>query len=91
MNSSLENRRESIDLLIRSSLSPSVICQLESALQTVPPPLISRAVAGSTGALILGEHLAAGPESRPAPHLAWAWARMRPLRPLLPWSRETTV
>ena len=33
-----------------SAISPSVICQLESALQTVPPQLVSRAVAATTAA-----------------------------------------
>ena len=42
-----------------SAISPSVICQLESALQTVPPPLVSRAVAATSAAQKLGEYFAA--------------------------------
>ena len=42
-----------------SSISPSVICQLESALQAVPPPLIARAIAANNATHKLGEHLAA--------------------------------
>jgi hypothetical protein len=42
-----------------SSISPSVICQLESALQTVPPALVARAVAATTAAQQLGDHLCA--------------------------------
>lgn len=47
-----------------SPISPSVICQLESALQAVPPPLVSRAVAATTAAQRLGEFLCNVPESK---------------------------
>ena len=32
----------------QNPISPSVICQLESALQSVPQPLVNRAVAATT-------------------------------------------
>ena len=47
-----------------SPISPSVICQLESALQTVPSPLVSRAVAATTAAQRLGEYLGGLPTSK---------------------------
>lgn len=47
-----------------SAISPSVICQLESALQSVPPPLVSRAVAATTACQKLGEYLAGLPGSK---------------------------
>ena len=47
-----------------SSISPSVVCQLEAALQTVPPPVVERAVAATTAVQKLGEHLATKPESK---------------------------
>ena len=47
-----------------SPISPSVICQLESALQSVPPPLVSRAVAATTACQKLGEYLAGLPGSK---------------------------
>jgi len=40
-----------------SAISPSVVCQLESALQSVPPALVSRAVAATTACQKLGEYL----------------------------------
>ena len=40
-----------------SPISPSVICQLESALQAAPSPLVTRAVAATTAAQHLGEYL----------------------------------
>ena len=48
-----------------SPISPSVVCQLESALQTVPPPLVSRAVAATTAVQRLGEYLAALAGAKP--------------------------
>eukprot|EP00325_Prymnesiales_sp_UTEX-LB-985_P011173 CAMPEP_0174755090 /NCGR_PEP_ID=MMETSP1094-20130205/106069_1 /TAXON_ID=156173 /ORGANISM="Chrysochromulina brevifilum, Strain UTEX LB 985" /LENGTH=503 /DNA_ID=CAMNT_0015960977 /DNA_START=15 /DNA_END=1526 /DNA_ORIENTATION=- len=47
-----------------SPISPSVICQLESALQTVPSPLVSRAVAATTAAQRLGEYLTGLPAAK---------------------------
>jgi hypothetical protein len=47
-----------------SPISPSVICQLESALQSVPDGLVERAVAATTAAQKLGEHLCSLPESK---------------------------
>merc|ERR1719230_1773987 len=31
-----------------SAISPSVICQLAAALQTIPPPLVTRSIAATT-------------------------------------------
>lgn len=47
-----------------SAISPSVICQLESALQSVPPQLVSRAVAATTACQKLGEYLCAQPGTK---------------------------
>lgn len=46
-----------------SPISPSVVCQLESALQNVPPPLITRAVSAAAAVQRFGDFVATRPGS----------------------------
>jgi len=62
----LTQREFGILLSPSNPISPSVICQLESALQTVPAHLVSRAVAATTAAQRLGEFLCKRPGAKAA-------------------------